>query len=408
MLHGICDLVRVDCALCVWRVRADGEGGGWNVDTGDRPYKCQHCGDQFARRSVGEHRKCGHAVLTFFSDLLSRHINKCHAHEKPVTSPGCRRKGSSSASRATTSKQACDQCVQTSLPCDGANPCGTSARSSVCVCLCRLTVNQPSVSSANAVAPTSNSIVRLPLSAPAISLVPFMPRLPGFPLRPRPTSSTSILRHPPPSRRSPTPPLPCTLTFLLRTTLGVPVPFPGLTPMCTLMPWVRPRNPPFSRPSPRSTDCSPESPPTIPMSRRCRSRSHVMRSSGSNTCVLRISLPNERGCSPCQWLHAAKAVSERPSTTKISALTKRPFSQEKLPLISAFQDEPLSLLLLLTLLPSIAISPPPSQASLAPAQISLFSLLSPPPPPPPSTCAKIHLAPPAPAPLQVLPLEPAQ
>ncbi|KAH9846457.1 hypothetical protein C2E23DRAFT_864003 [Lenzites betulinus] len=51
--------------------------------TGDRPYKCQHCGDQFARR----------------------------------------RKGTAAASRATTSKQACDQCVTSSLPCDGANPC---------------------------------------------------------------------------------------------------------------------------------------------------------------------------------------------------------------------------------------------------------------------------------------------
>ena len=34
-------------------------------DTGDRPYKCQHCGDAFAR-----------------SDLLSRHVNKCHSAEK--------------------------------------------------------------------------------------------------------------------------------------------------------------------------------------------------------------------------------------------------------------------------------------------------------------------------------------
>lgn len=74
--------------------------------TGDRPYKCQYCGDQFAR-----------------SDLLSRHINKCHANEKPVPTQGSRRKGSASASRATTSKQACDQCVQSSLPCDGSNPC---------------------------------------------------------------------------------------------------------------------------------------------------------------------------------------------------------------------------------------------------------------------------------------------
>ncbi|THU91378.1 hypothetical protein K435DRAFT_234557 [Dendrothele bispora CBS 962.96] len=75
--------------------------------TGDRPYKCQHCGDQFAR-----------------SDLLSRHVNKCHAGEKPLNNAGnSRRKGSASATRATTSKQACDQCVQSSLPCDGCNPC---------------------------------------------------------------------------------------------------------------------------------------------------------------------------------------------------------------------------------------------------------------------------------------------
>ncbi|KIM37314.1 hypothetical protein M413DRAFT_277287 [Hebeloma cylindrosporum] len=75
--------------------------------TGDRPYKCQFCGDQFAR-----------------SDLLSRHVNKCHASEKPLPATGnTRRKGSASASRATTSKQACDQCVQSSLPCDGSNPC---------------------------------------------------------------------------------------------------------------------------------------------------------------------------------------------------------------------------------------------------------------------------------------------
>ncbi|KAJ3794481.1 hypothetical protein GGU11DRAFT_811209 [Lentinula aff. detonsa] len=80
--------------------------------TGDRPYKCQHCGDQFSR-----------------SDLLSRHINKCHVGEK--LSGGTvsndthgRRKGpSANATRATTSKQACDQCVQSSLPCDGCNPC---------------------------------------------------------------------------------------------------------------------------------------------------------------------------------------------------------------------------------------------------------------------------------------------
>ena len=76
------------------------------IDTGDRPYKCQHCGDQFAR-----------------SDLLSRHVNKCHSSEKPTSAPNNRRKGSTSATRATTSKQACDQCVITNLPCDGSNPC---------------------------------------------------------------------------------------------------------------------------------------------------------------------------------------------------------------------------------------------------------------------------------------------
>ncbi|KAH8118150.1 hypothetical protein DFH11DRAFT_1809203, partial [Phellopilus nigrolimitatus] len=77
--------------------------------TGDRPYKCQHCGDQFAR-----------------SDLLSRHVNKCHAGDKPpITTAPTRRKGQhgSSSTRATTSKQACDQCVIATLPCDGANPC---------------------------------------------------------------------------------------------------------------------------------------------------------------------------------------------------------------------------------------------------------------------------------------------
>ena len=62
--------------------------------------------------------------LFFPSDLLSRHVNKCHPNEKPlVSSTPSRRKGTSSTSRATTSKQACDQCVQSTLPCDGANPC---------------------------------------------------------------------------------------------------------------------------------------------------------------------------------------------------------------------------------------------------------------------------------------------
>jgi hypothetical protein len=100
-----------------------------HTDTGDRPYKCQHCGDQFARRSVPPpifHLPQPHSspFALLNSDLLSRHINKCHPNEKPlVSSTPSRRKGTSSASRATTSKQACDQCVQSTLPCDGANPC---------------------------------------------------------------------------------------------------------------------------------------------------------------------------------------------------------------------------------------------------------------------------------------------
>ncbi|KAK0218580.1 putative zinc finger/binuclear cluster transcriptional regulator [Armillaria nabsnona] len=74
--------------------------------TGDRPYKCTHCGDQFAR-----------------SDLLSRHINKCHASASTTTNEKGNGRRKASATRATTSKQACDQCVQSSLPCDGCNPC---------------------------------------------------------------------------------------------------------------------------------------------------------------------------------------------------------------------------------------------------------------------------------------------
>jgi hypothetical protein len=63
-------------------------------------------------------------ISSLVSDLLSRHVNKCHPNEKPlVSSTPSRRKGTSSTSRATTSKQACDQCVQSTLPCDGANPC---------------------------------------------------------------------------------------------------------------------------------------------------------------------------------------------------------------------------------------------------------------------------------------------
>lgn len=65
-----------------------------------------------------------HAIS--ISDLLSRHVNKCHAGDKPpTTTTPARRKGHHglSSTRATTSKQACDQCVINTLPCDGAFPC---------------------------------------------------------------------------------------------------------------------------------------------------------------------------------------------------------------------------------------------------------------------------------------------
>ncbi len=80
------------------------------------------------------------SIFILGSDLLSRHINKCHPNEKPLVSSSTpsRRKGTSSASRATTSKQACDQCVQSTLPCDGANPCCQSRNFSPAYSLSRM------------------------------------------------------------------------------------------------------------------------------------------------------------------------------------------------------------------------------------------------------------------------------
>ncbi|KAH8832187.1 hypothetical protein DL96DRAFT_1590177 [Flagelloscypha sp. PMI_526] len=63
--------------------------------TGDRPYKCTFCGDQFAR-----------------SDLLSRHVNKCHAGE---TLPPAGISGPVSTKRGKGGTVV--------LPCDGCNPC---------------------------------------------------------------------------------------------------------------------------------------------------------------------------------------------------------------------------------------------------------------------------------------------
>ena len=94
------------------------------LDTGDRPYKMS-----ILWRSICSEVRHSISLLqspNFFcsSDLLSRHVNKCHANEKPLPTTGVRKKGSASASRATTSKQVCDQCVQANSSCDGSNPCG--------------------------------------------------------------------------------------------------------------------------------------------------------------------------------------------------------------------------------------------------------------------------------------------
>ncbi|KNZ80344.1 Regulatory protein MIG1 [Termitomyces sp. J132] len=52
-------------------VPADRDDADHTPDTGDRPYRCQFCPDQFAR-----------------SDLLSRHVNKAHHAHKPAGPPG--------------------------------------------------------------------------------------------------------------------------------------------------------------------------------------------------------------------------------------------------------------------------------------------------------------------------------
>lgn len=93
--------------------------------TGDRPYECTHCGDRFAR-----------------SDLLSRHVNKCHASEKPpTTTQPARRKGhaqpGSSAAAGVSgpapslipppgTRKVCDACASSRTPaqCDAGLPCG--------------------------------------------------------------------------------------------------------------------------------------------------------------------------------------------------------------------------------------------------------------------------------------------
>lgn len=77
------------CAKSISNLESDSFlTSGWSplTDTGDRPYKCVHCGDQFARRSVPFIKRIPHISPTStLSDLLSRHVNKCHSVDKKTS-----------------------------------------------------------------------------------------------------------------------------------------------------------------------------------------------------------------------------------------------------------------------------------------------------------------------------------
>ncbi|KDN48568.1 hypothetical protein RSAG8_02555, partial [Rhizoctonia solani AG-8 WAC10335] len=83
--------------------------------TGDRPYACQTCGDRFAR-----------------SDLLSRHVNKCHT--PGGLSNTSRKQGARNQSAEDKKRRPCDECSQHSTKCDFGRPsCNNcSSRGSKC------------------------------------------------------------------------------------------------------------------------------------------------------------------------------------------------------------------------------------------------------------------------------------
>ncbi|KAF8753524.1 hypothetical protein RHS01_06929 [Rhizoctonia solani] len=86
--------------------------------TGDRPYACQTCGDRFAR-----------------SDLLSRHVNKCHT-PGGLANTTSRKQGARNQSAASDDKKRrpCEECTQSSTKCDFGRPsCNNcSSRGSKC------------------------------------------------------------------------------------------------------------------------------------------------------------------------------------------------------------------------------------------------------------------------------------
>ncbi|KAG8744154.1 hypothetical protein FRC10_010723 [Ceratobasidium sp. 414] len=118
--------------------------------TGDRPYGCQMCGDRFAR-----------------SDLLSRHVNKCHTPGGLANATA--RKGQSRAQAAADDKRRrpCDACSLQSTKCDFGKPCDScTVRGSKCAYAKakrarRDTNPSPSAQSANL--PPSNQQESLPL-----------------------------------------------------------------------------------------------------------------------------------------------------------------------------------------------------------------------------------------------------
>ena len=90
-----------------------------NISLSLRPYKCKECGDSFARRCV-VFAKNEASVSPFFddlSDLLSRHVNKCHPDVTPHTA--------GVPTKSSSRKKTCDQCSQTRTKCDSRVPCGT-------------------------------------------------------------------------------------------------------------------------------------------------------------------------------------------------------------------------------------------------------------------------------------------
>ncbi|CAE7229558.1 unnamed protein product [Rhizoctonia solani] len=99
--------------------RHDGFGFD-SADTGDRPYACQTCGDRFAR-----------------SDLLSRHVNKCHT-PGGLANTSTRKQGARNQSAAAAAedkkRRPCDECTQHNTKCDFTRPsCNNcSSRGSKC------------------------------------------------------------------------------------------------------------------------------------------------------------------------------------------------------------------------------------------------------------------------------------